>query len=112
MANLYSTMSSGKEHDSREPLPTDTPESAATVKSEDSGEEPVLQTSIGSGLIKQAPKQSGDAHVAVPKVCPQCGDEYETGDRFCPKDGAPLRPKGSSDPMIGRVIADRYLILA
>ena len=27
-------------------------------------------------------------------------------------DGAPLRPKGGGDPLIGRVIADRYLILA
>ncbi|MEO6878469.1 MAG: protein kinase, partial [Gemmatimonadaceae bacterium] len=50
--------------------------------------------------------------VAVAKVCPQCGAEYETGDLFCPKDCSPLRPKSGGDPMIGRVIADRYLVLA
>jgi serine/threonine-protein kinase len=43
---------------------------------------------------------------------PQCGSEYETTDRFCPRDGSPLRPKSGDDPLVGRVIADRYLILA
>ena len=107
-------MSSGNEPDPNEILPTPTgkADSAAAVGREDSGEEPVLQTSIGSGRLKQAPKPTVEEHIAVAKVCPQCGEEYETGDRFCPKDGAPLRPKGGADPMIGRVIADRYLILA
>jgi serine/threonine-protein kinase len=45
-------------------------------------------------------------------VCPQCGSEYVTSDRFCPRDGSPLRPKAGDDPLIGRVIADRYLMLA
>src|SRR5580765_7715238 len=66
-----------------------------------------LRTSMGSGLLKRQPTPGPDEHVTVTKVCPQCGGEYETGDRFCPKDGAPLRPKGSGDPFIGRVIADR-----
>jgi serine/threonine-protein kinase len=72
----------------------------------------MLHTSIGSGLLAQQPTPEAEEQVAVIKVCPQCGGEYETGDRFCPRDGAPLRPKGGSDPLIGRVIADRYLILA
>src|SRR5215831_2422923 len=71
-----------------------------------------LRTSIGSGLLARQPTPEADEHVTVAKVCPQCGSEYETGDRFCPKDGASLRPKSGGDPMIGRVIADRYLILA
>jgi serine/threonine protein kinase len=110
-------MASGKEPD-----PTQLPEttgsqsarkadSAAAVGSGEF-EDGVLRESIGSGLIKQAPKPTTDEHISVLKVCPQCSTEYETGDRFCPKDGAPLRPKVSGDPMIGRVIADRYLILA
>ena len=77
-----------------------------------SGETSVLKTSIGSGLLARQPTPEPDEHVTVTKVCPQCGGEYETGDRFCPKDGTPLRPKGGSDPLVGRVIADRYLILA
>jgi serine/threonine-protein kinase len=72
----------------------------------------MLRTSIGSGLLAQQPTPEAEEHISVIKVCPQCGGEYETGDRFCPRDGAPLRPKGGSDPLIGRVIADRYLILA
>jgi serine/threonine-protein kinase len=67
---------------------------------------------IGSGLLARQPTPEADEHVTVAKVCPQCGNEYETGDRFCPKDGAALKPKSGGDPMIGRVIADRYLILA
>jgi predicted Ser/Thr protein kinase len=71
-----------------------------------------IASSIGSGLLAQQPTPQADETVAVAKVCPQCGTEYETGDRFCPKDGSPLRPKTGGDPLIGRVIADRYLVLA
>lgn len=77
-----------------------------------SADEPMLKTSIGSGLLAQQPTLPPEQAVAVAKVCPQCGGEYETGDRFCPKDGSPLRPKSGGDPLVGRVIADRYLILA
>src|SRR4051812_4537854 len=68
-------------------------------------------SAFGSGLLAQQPTPTKQETVAVAKVCPQCGSEYETGDRFCPKDGSSLRPKTGSDPLIGRVIADRYLIL-
>ncbi|MGH7616836.1 MAG: protein kinase domain-containing protein [Gemmatimonadaceae bacterium] len=71
-----------------------------------------LASSIGSGLLAKQPTPDAEEHVTVAKVCPQCGNEYQTGDRFCPRDGAPLKPKSGGDPMIGRVIADRYLILA
>jgi serine/threonine protein kinase len=67
---------------------------------------------IGSGLLARQPTPQADDTIAVAKLCPQCGSEYETGDRFCPKDGSPLRPKAGGDPLIGRVIADRYLVLA
>lgn len=67
---------------------------------------------LGSGLLAKQPTPGPDEIVAVPRVCPQCGGEYDTTDRFCPKDGTPLRPKAGGDPLIGRVIADRYLILA
>jgi serine/threonine-protein kinase len=67
---------------------------------------------LGSGLLAKQPTPGPDEIVAVARVCPQCGGEYDTTDRFCPKDGTPLRPKAGGDPLIGRVIADRYLILA
>jgi len=67
---------------------------------------------LGSGLLAQQPTPDAEEAVTIARVCPQCGSEYETGDRFCPKDGAPLRPKTGGDPLIGRVIAERYLILA
>jgi serine/threonine-protein kinase len=79
---------------------------------EPTNDPPLRPSGLGSGLLAQQPTpDSGDA-VAVARVCPQCGGEYETGDRFCPKDGSPLRPKAGGDPLVGRVIADRYLILA
>ena len=78
----------------------------------DTGPSPLLQSSLGSGLLAQQPTPAAEEAIAVAKVCPQCGAEYETGDRFCPKDGSPLRPKTGGDPLIGRVIADRYLVLA
>ena len=61
-------------------------------------------------FARQPTPQPGEA-VAVPKVCPHCGGEYETDARFCPKDGTALRPKGGGDALIGRVIADRYHVL-
>src|SRR5215510_8117359 len=113
LADYHLIMSSSSEHSHNDSTPNrkGAADSSAAAGREDSGEEPVLHASMGSGLLKQAISTT-DEHVVVPKVCPQCGGEYETGDRFCPKDGAPLRPKGSADPMIGRIIADRYLILA
>ncbi|HEY2164793.1 MAG TPA: protein kinase [Gemmatimonadaceae bacterium] len=73
---------------------------------------PLLDSHLGSGLIAQQPTTAPNETVAVTKICPQCGGEYETSDRFCPKDGSPLRPKSGGDPLVGRVIAERYLILA
>jgi serine/threonine protein kinase len=78
-----------------------------------SGKVPAMGASaLGSGLLARQPTPDPATLAAVPKVCPQCGTEYETGSRFCVKDGAPLRPKAGDDPLVGRVIADRYLVLA
>jgi len=88
------------------------------VRSDDSDVDPHADTgslppsSLGSGLLAQQPTPSGAETIAVARVCPQCGNEYLTSDRFCPRDGSPLRPKAGDDPLIGRVIADRYLMLA
>jgi serine/threonine protein kinase len=65
---------------------------------------------LGSGLLKRQPFHDADESVAVLKVCPHCGTEYETAARFCPADGTSLRPKGS-DSLIDRVLAERYHIL-
>ena len=47
---------------------------------------------------------------AAVRICPQCGSEYPTDIKFCPKDGSTLRvPPGAA--LIGSVIADRYHIL-
>ena len=65
---------------------------------------------LGSGLLKRQPVPEEVDTVAVLKVCPHCGMEYETAARFCPADGTSLRPKGS-DSLIDRVLAERYHIL-
>ncbi|MEO5818456.1 MAG: serine/threonine-protein kinase [Gemmatimonadaceae bacterium] len=70
----------------------------------------LAESGLGSGLLARQPSPADVESVAVLKVCPQCGTEYETAARFCPSDGSALRPKGS-DSLIGRVLADRYHIL-
>ncbi|HKO15330.1 MAG TPA: serine/threonine-protein kinase [Gemmatimonadaceae bacterium] len=72
---------------------------------------PLRGSILGSGLLAQQPTPAESEAVAVAKVCPQCGAEYDTASRFCPNDGTPLRPKGTTDPYIGRVLADRYHML-
>ncbi|MHB0950192.1 MAG: serine/threonine-protein kinase, partial [Gemmatimonadaceae bacterium] len=66
---------------------------------------------LGSGLMARQPSPAPDEAVAALKVCPHCGAEYETGARFCPNDGASLRPKSGADPLVGRVLAERYHVL-
>ena len=68
----------------------------------------LAESGLGSGLLARQPVP--DETIAVLKVCPQCGREYETTARFCPADGTALRPK-DSDSLVGRVLADRYHIL-
>ena len=68
-------------------------------------------SSLGSGLLARQPTPRTLQAVAVPKVCPHCGSEYETGSRFCPADGTALKPKVSADPLVGQVIAERYIVL-
>jgi serine/threonine-protein kinase len=81
------------------------------VDSSPAVETPLGPSSLGSGLLAQQPTPAESQAVAVAKVCPQCGVEYDTASRFCPNDGTPLRPKGSTDPFVGRVLADRYHML-
>ena len=70
----------------------------------------LAESGLGSGLLARQQSPTDVESIAVLKVCPQCGTEYETAARFCPSDGSALRPKGS-DSLIGRVLADRYHIL-
>ena len=45
------------------------------------------------------------------KICPQCGNEYELDQRFCPKDGTTLRSQSESSDLVGTIVADRYHVL-
>ncbi|HUQ45077.1 MAG TPA: serine/threonine-protein kinase [Gemmatimonadaceae bacterium] len=76
----------------------------------DAEERALAESGLGSGLLARQPMLPTGERPAVHKVCPQCGNEYETSARFCPSDGTSLRPKGS-DSLIGRVMAERYHIL-
>ena len=70
----------------------------------------LAESGLGSGLLARQPTPADEETVAVFKLCPHCGAEYETAARFCPSDGTALRPKGA-DSLVGRVLADRYHIL-
>jgi serine/threonine protein kinase len=90
----------------RPPSPDQT--EVAPVAAPPETDQPLDGSQLGSGALAQQPTDAQP--VAVLKVCPQCGTEYETAARFCPADGTALRPKGS-DSLIGSVLADRYHIL-
>ena len=86
------------------------PEGEAPVVAPTSGEQPLATSQLGSGGLAQQHTSETQPAIAVLKVCPHCGTEYETAARFCPADGTALRPKGS-DSLIGSVLAERYHIL-
>ncbi|HEY2377637.1 MAG TPA: serine/threonine-protein kinase [Gemmatimonadaceae bacterium] len=44
------------------------------------------------------------------RVCLQCGTQFGVEQRHCPNDGSALQLKATDDPLIGKTIADRYLI--
>src|SRR5690349_5462013 len=90
----------------RPPSPDQT--EVAPVAAPPETDQPLDGSQLGSGALAQQPTDVQP--VAVLKVCPQCGTEYETAARFCPADGTALRPKGS-DSLVGSVLADRYHIL-
>ena len=46
------------------------------------------------------------------KVCPKCGTNYAEDINFCSTDGSPLEDASNSDPLVGRVIDDRYRLQA
>lgn len=85
--------------------------SGAVSHSGDSGSRARVTGGDATGYFARQPTPQPGEAVAVPKICPHCGGEYETDARFCPKDGTALRPKGGGDALIGRVIADRYHVL-
>ena len=86
------------------------PGGQAPVVTPSSGEQPLATSQLGSGGLAQQHTSETQPAIAVLKVCPHCGTEYETAARFCPADGTALRPKGS-DSLIGSVLAERYHIL-
>jgi len=49
--------------------------------------------------------------VSSPKICPQCGAEYELDQRFCPRDGTTLRLQNATGDLVGAIVADRYHVL-
>jgi predicted Ser/Thr protein kinase len=49
--------------------------------------------------------------VSSPKICPQCGAEYELDQRFCPQDGTTLRLQNATGDLVGAIVADRYQVL-
>ncbi|HKN69281.1 MAG TPA: serine/threonine-protein kinase [Gemmatimonadaceae bacterium] len=49
--------------------------------------------------------------MSSPKICPQCGAEYELDQRFCPKDGTTLRLQNATGDLVGAIIADRYHVI-
>ena len=96
--------------DETNPSPPPSPSGEAPVVAPAAEEQSLATSQLGSGGLAQQTTSGTQPAVAVLKVCPHCGTEYETAARFCPADGTALRPKGS-DSLIGSVLAERYHIL-
>ncbi|HUQ79483.1 MAG TPA: protein kinase [Gemmatimonadaceae bacterium] len=92
------------------PSPPTQPLGQGHVVAPTADEQGLATSQLGSGSLAQQPSGESPVAVAVLKVCPHCGTEYETAARFCPADGTALRPKGS-DSLVGSVLAERYHIL-
>src|SRR5512147_1825035 len=45
------------------------------------------------------------------KHCTQCGEPQEESARFCAKCGTAVVAPAGQDPMVGKVVADRYLLV-
>ncbi len=71
-----------------------------------------------AGSLRAPPRRDARAGppvlslMSTTKTCPQCGTEYGPEQRFCPADGTALRAQSPDDPLIGRVIAERYHVTA
>ena len=98
------------DNDTKSPIPAPPDDTERERAMREAEARALAESGLGSGLLARASVVAESETVAVLKVCPQCGTEYETAARFCPNDGTALRPKGS-DTLIGRVLADRYHIL-
>jgi serine/threonine-protein kinase len=92
------------------PAPPPPVDLVAEREMRDAEERALAESGLGSGSLARQPMLATGERPAVHKICPQCGNEYETSARFCPSDGTSLRPKGT-DSLIGRVMAERYHIL-
>ncbi|HEY5440828.1 MAG TPA: serine/threonine-protein kinase [Gemmatimonadaceae bacterium] len=101
---------SADEHDNSDDLSPPPNASEEERAMRDAQARALAESGLGSGLLARQSTPADEEPVAVFKVCPHCGTEYETTARFCPSDGTALRPKGA-DSLIGRVLADRYHIL-
>jgi len=101
---------SADEHDNSDDLSPPPNASEEERAKRDAEARALAESGLGSGLLARQSTPADEEPVAVFKVCPHCGTEYETTARFCPSDGTALRPKGA-DSLIGRVLADRYHIL-
>lgn len=64
------------------------------------------------GTSPSGPATPTTGQGAPEKTCPQCHEKFGPELRFCPRDGSALRAKEPSDDLVGRIIAERYHILA
>src|SRR5262245_30158843 len=71
-----------------------------------------MRRAARSAHLDRGPDSSSRPTVSTAKICPQCGTEYPTTERFCAQDGTALRSKESATDLVGAVVADRYLIVS
>ena len=71
----------------------------------------VPMRSADFGRTGSGTSTGGQSAGPVSKVCPLCGEAFETEARFCPRDGAALRSAEQTGDLVGQVIAERYHVI-
>lgn len=67
---------------------------------------------LTTGRLLNAIFSIGSPIVDARKVCPQCGEEYDSSVAFCAKDGTGLVSPAAQADLVGHVIGGRYRVVA
>src|SRR5689334_22967704 len=69
------------------------------------------RASASSSATRSCASRACSVSAPSVKICPTCGTEYPSDERFCPRDGTALRAQDGGTEIVGSIIADRYHVI-
>src|SRR5215212_6773618 len=69
------------------------------------------RASASSSATRSSASRACSVNAPSAKICPTCGTEYPSDERFCPRDGTALRAQDGGTELVGSIIADRYHVI-